>query len=174
MKQKIWAKTLLNTYNCLETISSAIDKLVVTQGVNSGKNTLTTMENAERIINLIQRKKLMVNLKVLTENIISSLNTISSRILVMKYIDKVKPEICFELLEMSRRTFFRKLNRAIDEFALRLKQMGYNSEKMSEMLANEHWIKEYYNHYAKQEDVEQSFDYEEDEQLSKQVRKCRA
>lgn len=174
MKQKIWAKTLLNTYNCLETISSAIDKLVVTQGVNSGKNTLTTMENAERIINLIQRKKLMVNLKVLTENVIASLNTTSSRILVMKYFDKVKPEICFELLEMSRRTFFRKTNRAIDEFALRLKQMGYNSEKLAEMLKNEHWIKEYYNHYAKQEDVEQSFDYEEEKQPSKQVRKCRA
>lgn len=174
MKQKIWAKTLLNTYNCLETISSAIDKLVVTQGVNSGKNNLSTMENAEKIINLIQRKKLMVNLKVITENVIASLDTTSARILVMKYFDKVKPEVCFELLDMSRRTFFRKINRAIDEFAVHLKQMGYSSEKLAEMLKNEHWIKEYYNHYAKQQDVEQPAQYEEQQPMpSSEIRKCR-
>ena len=55
MKQKIWAKTLLASYNSLETIANAVDNLVVTQGINSANNHLSTMENAEKIINLIQR-----------------------------------------------------------------------------------------------------------------------
>ncbi len=160
MKQKIWAKTLLTTYNCLEAISNAIDKLVITQGVNSGRNSLTTMENAEKIINLIQRKKLMVNLKVITENVMASLDTNSARILVMKYFDHVKPDVCYKLLDMSRRTFFRKANKAVDEFALHLKNLGYDHETLNNMLYKEQWIKEYFNHFSRQE--EELDDYEDD------------
>lgn len=163
MKQKIWAKTLLSTYNCLEPISDAIDKLVISQGVNSCCNHLSTMDNAEKIISLIQRKKMLINLKVITENVIASIDTKSARILVMKYFDHVKPEVCYKLLEMSRRTFFRKIDRAVEEFAIHLKNFGYTSENLEQLLAKESWIKEYYNHFAKQKEsnslVDEEFDF---------------
>lgn len=175
MKQKIWAKTLLTTYNCLEPISDAIDKLVISQGVNSCCNNLTTLENAEKIINLIQRKKIMVNLKVIIENVMASLDTQSARILVMKYFDKVKPEVCFSLLEMSRRTYFRKIDKAIEEFSIHLKNFGYSSETLEQLLSKENWIKEYYNHFAKQKEVcqvEDNFDYQSS--YIKSLTKCKA
>lgn len=176
MKQKIWAKTLLSTYNCLEPISDAIDKLVISQGVNSCCNHLSTMENAEKIISLIQRKKMMINLKVIIENVIASIDTKSARILVMKYFDHVKPEMCFKLLEMSRRTFFRKIDRAVEEFAIRLKNFGYTSEKLEQLLFKESWIKEYYNHFAKQKESNICTDeeFEFNSSYTNSLNKCKA
>lgn len=175
MKQKIWAKTLLTTYNCLEPISDAIDKLVISQGVNSCCNNLTTLENAEKIINLIQRKKNMVNLKVIIENVMASLEPQSARILIMKYFDKVKPEVCFSLLGLSRRTYFRKIDKAIDEFSIHLKNFGYTSETLEQILKKENWIKEYFNHFAKQKEtsqIDENLDYQSS--YVKSLIKCKA
>lgn len=151
MKQKIWAKTLLASYNSLETIANAVDNLVLTQGVNSANNHLTTMENAERIINLIQRKKLLVNLKVLVDSNIAKLDSLSARILIMRFLDNIKPDICLEILKLARRTYFRKLDRALEEFSLKLKLGGYTAEKIEQLVQKEHWIKEIYNNLQKQE-----------------------
>ena len=150
MKQKVWAKTLLTIYNCLETIASAIDNLVITQSVSSGRNNLTTLENVEKVINLIQRKKLLVNLKVLIDNSLSKLDKNCARILIMKYVDKVRPEFAMEILELSRRTYFRRIDSSIDSFASALSSLGYDEGVLEAMLKKEHWIREYYNTFLKQ------------------------
>ena len=151
MKQKIWAKTLLASYNSLETIANAVDNLVVTQGINSANNHLSTMENAEKIINLIQRKKLLVNLKVLFYSNISKLDSLSARLLIMRYLDNIKPDICLEILKLTRRTYFRKLDKALEEFSLKLKLSGYTPVVLEQLVQKEHWIKEHYNNYLKKE-----------------------
>ena len=151
MKQKNWAKTLLASYNSLETIANAVDNLVVTQGINSANNHLTTIENAERIISLIQRKKLLVNLKVLVDSNIEKLDNLSARLLIMRYLDNIKPDICLEILKLTRRTYFRKLDRALEEFSLKLKHSGYTPAVLEQLVQKEHWIKEHYNHFLKQE-----------------------
>lgn len=150
MKQKAWAKTLLSIYTCLENISNAIDKYVVSQGVNSGRNNLTTLESAEKIISLIERKKLMINLKVLIEKSISNLEVENARILVMRYVDKVKPEVCANILNFSRRTYFRKLDKSIEYFANQLKLNGYDNEYLLNMFKNEGWIRELFENFLKQ------------------------
>ena len=151
MKQKIWAKTLLASYNSLETITNAVDNLVVTQGINSANNHLTTIENAEKIISLIQRKKLLVNLKVLVDSNIEKLDNLSARLLIMRYLDNIKPDICLEILKLTRRTYFRKLDRALEEFSLKLKLSGYTPAVLEQLVQKEHWIKEHYNNFLKQE-----------------------
>lgn len=151
MKQKIWAKTLLASYNSLETIANAVDNLVVSQGINSANNHLTTIENAERIINLIQRKKLLVNLKVLVDSTVAKLDNLSARLIIMRYLDNIKPDICLEILKLSRRTYFRRLDRALDEFSLKLKLSGYTPDVLEQLVQKEYWIKEHYNNFLKQE-----------------------
>lgn len=151
MKQKIWAKTLLASYNSLETIANAVDNLVVTQGINSANNHLSTIENAERIISLIQRKKLLVNLKVLVDSNIEKLDNLSARLLIMRYLDNIKPDICLEILKLTRRTYFRKLDRALEEFSLKLKLSGYTPAVLEQLVKKEHWIRENYNNFLKQE-----------------------
>lgn len=161
MEQKIWAKTLLSGYNCLEKMADAIDLAIISQGIGSSKNHLTTMENAEKIIDLIQRKKTLVNLKVMIENVMANIDVNSARLLVLKYFDRVKTELCLEILSLTRRTFFRRVDRALDEFACKLKHLGYDDNTLCSMLAKEYWIKEIYNALASNNVVdEQSSDYE--------------
>lgn len=177
MKQKVWAKTLLTIYNCLETIASAIDNLVITQSVSSGRNNLTTLENAEKVINLIQRKKLLVNLKVLIDNSLSKLDKNCARILIMKYVDKLKPELAMQILELSRRTYFRRIDSAVDSFATELSNLGYDESVLESMLKKEHWIKEFYNSFLKQssQNLQGQEDNENDSVLEPvAIKKCSA
>lgn len=151
MNQKLWAKTLLHSYNCLENIANAIDTMVINQGVSSMNNRLSTEENAEKIIRLIKRKKLLINLKVLINNIMSKLDTDSARILVLKYFDKLKTEVCLEVMNLPRRTFFRKADKALEEFGTMLKIYGYDECTIHSLICEENWIKEIYNGYKNQE-----------------------
>ena len=157
MKQKAWAKTLLSIYTCLENISNAIDKYVVAQGVASGRNNLTTIESAERIINLIQRKKLMINIKVLIEKSIANLDTESARILVMRFVDKVKPEVCTQILNYSRRTYFRRLDKSIESFATNIKHQGIDENILQTMFKKEGWVLEIYQNFLKQKQKDVDF-----------------
>ena len=155
MKQKIWAKTLLTSYNCLDNIASAIDSLVVNQGVNSSRNKLSTLENAEKIINLIQRKKLLINLKVLIENIMSKIDANNARLLVLKYFDRLNTEVMIEVLSMTRRTFFRRVDRALEQFGNELVASGYDHDSLNLVLGKENWIKEIFNGFNTEEAEEE-------------------
>ena len=174
MEQKSWAKTLLTIYNCLENITSAIDNLVLSQGINSGRNNLTTMESAQKIINLIQRKKMLINLKVLTEKIVASVDQLSARILILKYFDRVKPEVIYNILNISRRTYFRKLNTALENFGNKLKSEGYSSNVLKERLKNESWIIEMFENNLTKNEKESFEEEKNDEVLSFAIKKQKA
>lgn len=180
MEQKAWAKTLLSIYNCLENIASAIDKLVLNQGINSGKNFNTTMESANKMINLIQRKKMLINLKVLIEQTIANLDVESARILVLKFFDKVSADDCAKVMTYSRRTFFRKLDKAVESFGLNLKVNGYTSASLFETFKKESWIMDYYYNFLKQKnsnfeaDFEKKVESKEFENTIFNLKKCTA
>ncbi len=154
MKEKSWAKTLLSIYNCLENISNAIDGMVLYQGISSGQNHLTVMENAQRIIGYTERKKLFINTKVLIEDIVSKLDDNVSRILILKYFDKLKSETCANVLNLSRRTYFRKLDSALESFGKALNVRGFSSEKLLKVYEKERWIVEQFENNEKQSNTE--------------------
>lgn len=151
MKQKIWAKTLLSAYNCLENIADAIDSLVMSQGIHSGNNNNTAFQNAEKIITLIGRKKLLINLKVLTEKVMENLTVDEARILILKYFDRVKTENIAEVLQISRRTYFRKISLAEEEFAKELSRRGFTFSQLEEMTKKESWITQLFTSISEQD-----------------------
>ena len=150
LNEKIWAKTLLSTYGYLETICGAIDKTVLNYGINSRMNVDAEFV-ANKIISLIERKKFLINTKILIDNILSRLDQKNARVLVLKYVDKIKAERASEVLNISIRTFFRKTNIAVDEFAVQLEKFGYNSKKLLNIFGKENWIMEIYGAYQKKE-----------------------
>ena len=144
MKDKIWAKTLLNSYTCLERLSSAIDGMVMATGLHSSYGYNATMTSANHIINLISRKKLLINLKVLIETVIEKMPVNFARILVLKYFDKVKSQDIAKVMEISNRTYFRRLQQSVDCFSKGLKKEGFSSEIIEKMVENEWWISNVY------------------------------
>jgi DNA-directed RNA polymerase specialized sigma24 family protein len=102
MELKIWCKTFLNAYRCLEKITQAIDKIVLTTGLNSNYD---TKSSANKIIELTERKITLINLKLLIEKTLNQLDTKDAKLLLLKYVDKVKSEDIAKVFNISNRTF---------------------------------------------------------------------
>lgn len=151
MNQKIWSKTLLNCYPCLERIAGAIDGLVLTNGLHSGCGYYNTLTSANKIIELIDRKKILINLKVLTEKIIEKMSVEYARILVLKFFDRVKSEDIAKIMGLSHRNYFRKLNQAINSFATGLVKFGFTAVVLEKTVEKEEWIKDVYDSILRKE-----------------------
>lgn len=153
MELKIWSKTLLNVYGCLHKLTSAIDKLVLEFGLNSGRyyGFDKTFNDTQKIIELTDRKVTLINLKVLINKILVKMDDVLCKILTLKYIDKMSNETIIKVLNLSRRTYFRKLTQAINSFANLLLVNGFNKETAIDFLGEESWIIDVYNDILKKE-----------------------
>lgn len=149
MDLKIWSKTLLNSYMCFEKIAENIDSLVLTYGLDSInlRDSAAYMFTAEQMIELIDRKKLLINLKVMCDQALANLNPKYARILILRYIDNIKCTDIAKIFGVSIRSYFRWMNEAVNSFAIKLKNMGYTDESLREMCDNEIWLKQLYNKY---------------------------
>ena len=149
MDLKIWSKTLLNSYMCFEKITQAIDDLVLTYGLDSANlfDTQAYLYSAEQMIELTERKKLIINLKVLCDTVFANMKPQFARILILKYIDNMKSTDIAKTLGISIRSYFRWLNLAIEAFGKKLNSLGYTDVKLREMCNKEVWIKSVYNKY---------------------------
>lgn len=120
MNFKVWCKSFLSIYHIIPNIISSIDKLVMLKSANSSyfgdgaKN--STLNQIEQVINLSQKKINLINLKVLTDEALLDMNVDSSRLLVVRYVNNINCKKAIELSKLSRRTYFRNLNKAMVEF----------------------------------------------------------
>lgn len=146
---KYWSKSALSIYKYLSTMSSTIDKLILDMGKNSNNALLqkyhSTYFQASKIIELIDRKRKMINLKIAVEDTLSRMDKTGRRILTLVFIDGVKSELVAQMLNMSIRTFFRKKNMALSDFALILREIGYDEEFFSSEYLQEKWFVSVYD-----------------------------
>lgn len=158
MNRHIWAKTLLSVFGHLDTICGAIDKLVMTHALNSrfvnsrNISTNSTFNVADKILNLTERKKTLINLNIIINSALDCIDIKLSKILVLKHRLALKGEEIAELLKISPRTYFRKQNEAYEKFCKCLDRNGYSEEKLLNMLKDEKWITEIYEQNKKQEE----------------------
>lgn len=141
---KVWSKTLLSVYKHLESITGAIDNLIVKKGINSmfytDRRGLTTYDCASEIIELTDRKINLINLKVLVEDGLNKLPFEHKRVLMLFYVDGLKSSEVTKLMGCSERTFFRKKDEAIVAFGKNLKCMGFDEVRLSYMFRKEKWL----------------------------------
>lgn len=148
MQLKIWCKTFLNIYRSLEKITTAIDKIVLTSGLNMSADVYFT---ANKIIELTNRKITLINLKLLIEKQLSELPSIYAKLLILKYVDRVRGEDIALAFNISNRTFFRRHNAALKSFELCLKRNGKDHDTLLEFCKKEAWIIDLYNKLYEQE-----------------------
>lgn len=153
MKEEIiWTKTILTVYRYLERVSGAIDKIVVRSGLSSGnvygQNYLynNVLSISQKIIDLSERKVTLINLKVLTEEILKKLKPEDVKILIERYVDGKKYKDIAERNGISLRTVYRRLDASEEIFARFLSVRGYTPSKLSLMLSKEKWILNAFNH----------------------------
>lgn len=153
MELKIWSKTLLNIYGCLFKLADEIDKIVYECGISSAFKFGLGMAfiDAQKMIELTERKINIINIKVLIEKSLLGLDDLSCKILTLKFIDKMSNETIMEALSIKRRTYFRKYINAISAFSNQLLINGYDSNELINLTSSESWIAEIYKEFYRKE-----------------------
>ena len=150
----VWGKTLLSVYRYLERIAGAIDKIIMQSALGSanivGQNYFynNVYSITQKIIDLSERKVTIINLKLLIEEALASMDSKDALILIEKYIDGIKSKDIMQKHDISMRTVFRKIDSAIKGFVSALQKKGYTSAKLEKMLENEGWINNVYKRIA--------------------------
>lgn len=111
-------KTILSVYNLLPMITNSLDKLIMKKAENSMSLIMgDTVENCSReIIELTEQKISLINLKVLLDNSLGELSENNARLIMMRFVDGINCEDCIKILKIDKRTFFRRLAVALDNF----------------------------------------------------------
>ena len=157
MQNNNWSKTVLGVYRYLPRVSNAFDRLVKTRAYNSGFVSSTSTFNdvfsvTNAILDLTERKITLINLKLITEKALKMIDKNHAKLLIFKYIDGKKSTEIADKFGYCIRTYFRKLNLALNSFSKALTRLGYTSDKLFKMLKTEKWILEVYNSYCQTEE----------------------
>ena len=150
MNLKTWARTILTVQKYLDRICSSIDACIEKRvGVSSYVTSKNVAANsaeclADWIINMSERKVNLINLNVVCINALKNIDRGYAKILALKYFDNLPSKDIIEILNLSERTYFRKLNNAHVEFEDCLRRSGFDETFFSTLLKNEGWITEIY------------------------------
>ncbi len=142
----VWPKTLLSAFRYFERLTENIDSMIdkCAKGsfyVNSNNfMSNSTMVVADKIIALSERKVTLINCKLLVEEGLSLCKADAAEILIKKFIDGDKGKDIAAELNISMRSYFRKLDSSIHKFAQNIAKLGYNDSRLYDMLKNESWI----------------------------------
>lgn len=157
----VWSKTLLSVYRYLDTVNSAIDNLVLKHGLSRGTQFNSTLDTANKMIELTERKKKLIKLYNLIDNCLAKLQSDDIKLLVLTYFDLMKSQQVADAMDISIRTFFRRKKLATESFGKALKLEGYDNQKLQNWLSGENWLIGVFESNL-QQDVEKEKEKEED------------
>ena len=143
---QLWSKSILSIYRYLETLTRAIDGLVKkSSNVSFGYGSNSTYILADKILKWAEKKRKMINLKVVTDDALQDMSSMYKRILVLYYIDGVKSSVISDLLGVSIRTYYRKKKIALDKFGLMLSKLGFDENFLKNNYGQEKWLMRVYD-----------------------------
>lgn len=146
---KYYGRSALSIYRYLETMSKSLDKVVLDIGKGSGKVSIKNCQTAHsqtgKIIKLMDRKRKLVNLKVVIEECLAGIPKDSRRLLSLFYIDGITANMISQLLGVSLRTVFRQISKALDSFCFELDKRGYGRVFFEEEYSCEKWFSAVYS-----------------------------
>lgn len=148
MKQNSWIRTLLRSYNYLERLVKGIDKMVKKISYSSyhynSYNYQSAFDLSNKIIDLNERKVLLINTKVLVDEMLKYIGKEGAKYLTLRYIDGLKNEDIAISLKKSVRTVSRNINNYINKAEFVLKKHGLDSEKLFNLYKDEQWFLDMY------------------------------
>lgn len=125
METKNIYRNLLSIYKYLPTLISSIDRLVEVKGISSSNYHFsfsdTTINQANMIMSLTDKKVLLINLKIATNTVLKKLKPEFSKLLILRFIDGFSAKFIAEKLSINLRTCFRRIDAALRSFS---SQMG--------------------------------------------------
>ena len=135
-------KVLISAYRFIERNCDLINEFVYKHAVNFGPSPeyCSTYDVTNNIINLIERKNRLINLKLIMDQIVSELSEEDRMIIVSKMRYNLSMKSFCQVFQMpSVRTAFRRVQQALERFTMRANSSPYK-QKLEYLLDNEQWI----------------------------------
>ena len=144
MKNQLWTQTLFEAYNYAGGIIRTIDKRVLTLGTSSYKTTNygkdCTLDLMETVIELIQRKKKILKLKMLIEDTLRNVSVDISKLMIRRYLDKLTLKELAEEMGITVNVLRRKLAKAILKCYEYFCKQGYCTPFIEQEYVSEKWL----------------------------------
>ena len=137
MIDKQTAQSLLYSYRYLFRTCNLIDNMISSYASNFGisYDHYDTEELADKMIDLMQRKKHLINLKLYIDKVISLTDGTSQQVLTLMSQFNYGIKKVIEMFKVSERTAFRYMGRALDDFisvASRVKGVDLQALKLKD------------------------------------------
>ena len=154
-KIKLWIKTLLSAHSNLPEIIKSVDKIIeinasslsfITDIYNTEKSTYAQVE---KVIDLTERKNKLLNIFLMSKNLLSSVSEDDRLFLKRKYIFGWTAEELSQEYQVSIRTIFRKTEKLIDQIFEKAKKKNWTLKFIILQVKDEAWLIEKFNRIAK-------------------------
>ncbi|PWM70536.1 MAG: hypothetical protein DBX59_10660 [Bacillota bacterium] len=122
-----YAKAILYIYSGIEGVVKQIDDIVLQKALASFSDTTSCLSQAERIVENIRQKELLLELKSVAEAALASFSEEEMKYFEYKYF-KRKPKSYFENFDVAGRKYFRTQIRLLERFCKNLERKGLNEE----------------------------------------------
>lgn len=150
MNLKTWTRTVLTVQKYLERVCDSIDACIEKKinascyvtSKNFAENSAEFLSNW--IINMTNKKVNLINLNVICMDALRGIDRNLAKILALKHFEGMQAKDIIDIMGLSERTYFRRLNNAYVEFEKYLATHGFSSSFFEKMLEKEGWITEIY------------------------------
>lgn len=122
-----YAKSILYAYPCIERLIEQIDETVEKRALASMNDCSPCFNQCEKIVELTNRKILLIKLKGYVETAIADFTAEELDCLDYKYFRK-KPKSFYKDFDFTSRAYFRKQNKIVNCFAKKLLRQKLNDE----------------------------------------------
>ncbi len=118
-----YAKTILTSYNQISGVITQIENVIERRARNSFYLRCDTARFAEQLISLGEIRKDLIELKYITDDILSMIKSEDKTLISYKYFGIVPEDKNFD---HTSRNYFRKQVKALERFANKLVSEGYD------------------------------------------------
>ena len=145
-----YIKVLLKAYKNIPNIIAILDKIIEkratsvipTASIYGGK--FSTYGEIDHVIDLTARKDKLLNLYVLTGEMLSCLESEDKRLLTLKYVKKLSTQDIAASLKVTERTVFRRESSILNKLAICLLKKNWTSMFLQSQIGDEPWLNELY------------------------------
>ena len=156
MNKKALGETALISYNSAVALSEVIERAVNKKSILTASRELdgNLIRMFEHICTLLERKAYLKVFAACVEETVCSIDETQAKIVVLRFFDRLSHEQIYAALNMPRRTYFRKLEQAVEAVGKEMFSRHFSEKLCVRLFESEHWLKKLYESCLKKPGIE--------------------
>ena len=140
---KLYAKTVLYLYPCIDKVTEQIDELLLKKALSSGSDFSPCISQCEKMVELGVHNARLIELKAEVKKILGDFTEEENAFFGYRYFHETKKG-AESYVDSYSRTYFRKQERALYKFAEAMEEKGFTDERFEEEYLAVDFIRELY------------------------------